>query len=310
MANAFLTPSVIAQAALATLYETCVAAQLVHRDYSSEFGAAKIGDTVTIRKPAVFEAKEYDQASGIEIQNATETGVPVKLNHHADTSFQITSRDLTLNIKDFRQQLLDPALESIAQKIDRDILAFRSDITQSIPGSRVGRKWNHPEALIDANTILNKNNVPLLDRHAIVGPTTQGEWLDSDILKNHNSSGDTEALREAYLGRRLFGFDPYWTQNITEPSGANSETGVAFHRTAVALVTRPLELPLGSANAATENYKGFGIRVVIGYDQKFKTDTVSVDTIYGVKVLDPKRAVLIKGLKADAADPAPAGNGS
>lgn len=306
MANIFLTPSVIAQAALATLYETTVMAQLVHRDYSDEF-AAKIGDTVTVRKPAVFEAKEFDPETGIEIQNATETGVPVKLNHHADTSFQITSKDLTLSIDNFRQRLLDPALESISQKIDRDILAFRSDITQTIPGSKAGRKWFKPEALIDANTMLNKNSVPLLDRHAVIGPVTQGEWLDSDLLKNHNSSGDTEALREAHLGRRLFGFDPYWTQNITEPTGTGSEIGVAFHRTAVALVTRPLELPMGSSNAAIENYKGFGIRVVIGYDQKYKTDTVSVDCLYGVKTLDASRAVLIKGLKADAEDPAPAG---
>ena len=64
MANTLLTPSVIAQAALATLYETTVAAQLVHRDYDSEF-VARVGDTVTIRKPAVFEAKEFDEATGI-----------------------------------------------------------------------------------------------------------------------------------------------------------------------------------------------------------------------------------------------------
>lgn len=310
MANTFLTPQVIAQAALATLYETCVAAQLVHRDYSSEF-AAKIGDTVTIRKPAVFEAKEYVQGNGITVQNATETGVAVTLNHHADTSFAITSRDLTMKIQDFRTQLLDPALESIAQKIDKDVLAFRSDITQVVGlgtgtglGTAAGRIWSKPESLIDAGTILNKNAVPALDRNAIIGPEANGHWLDSDLLKNHNSSGETEALREAYLGRRLFGFDPYWTQHIEQPAGSpatgapTTEVGVAFHRTAVALVTRPLELPLGSANATVENYKGFGIRVVIGYDQNHKTDTVSVDTIYGVKTLDAKRAVLIKGPNA------------
>jgi len=295
MANTFLTPQVIAKAALATLYETTVMGQLVHRDYSSEF-AAKIGDTVTIRKPAVFEAKEYVQGSGITVQNATETGVAVTLNHHADTSFAITNRDLSLKIQDFRTQLLDPALESISQKIDRDIIAaFHTDINQTV-GLKAGREWSKPEALIDAGTALNKNKVPALDRHAVIGPVTNGEWLDADILKNHNSSGDTEALREAYLGRRLFGFDPYWTQNIEEPTDPDeSEVGIAFHRTAVALVTRPLELPLGSANATVENYKGFGLRVVIGYDQNHKTDTVSVDTIYGIKTLDANRAVLIQG---------------
>lgn len=37
MANRFLTAAVIARQALANLYETTVAATLVHRDYEDEF---------------------------------------------------------------------------------------------------------------------------------------------------------------------------------------------------------------------------------------------------------------------------------
>ncbi|MFJ3393959.1 P22 phage major capsid protein family protein [Leifsonia aquatica] len=300
MANEILTPSKIAQAALATLYEVTIGAQLVHRDYDTEF-VAKVGDTITVRKPAVFEAKEYDPATGIEIQDAKENGVPVTLNHFADTSFAVTAKDLTLKLENFREQLLDPAMESIAQKIDRDLFKeFRAGITQSV-GVKAGREWNKPEALIDAGTILNVNSVPTTDRHAVVGPQTNGEWLDAPILKQANTSGSTEALREAYVGRRLFGFDPYWSQHIEQPATnpavgqPTTEVGVAFHRTAVALVTRQLELPMGATNAAIASYKGFGVRVVIGYDQKFKKDVVSIDTLYGIKVLDAKRAVLIKG---------------
>jgi len=300
MANTLLSPAVIARAALATLYEVTIGAQLVHRDYDSEF-IAKVGDTITVRKPATFEAQEFDPATGIVIQNATETSVPVVLNHFADTSFAVTSRDMTLKIENFAEQLLDPAMESIAQKIDRDLFKeFRAGITQTV-GARAGREYNKPEALIDAATILNMNAVPTTERRAVIGPQMNGDWLDTDLLKQVNTSGSTEALREAYLGRRLFGFDPYWSQHIEQPAenpavGApTTEVGVAFHRTAVALVTRQLELPQGAANAAIASYKGFGVRVVIGYDQAKKQDVVSIDTLYGIKVLDAKRAVLIKG---------------
>lgn len=300
MVNALLTPAVIAKAALATLYEVTIGAQLVHRDYDTEF-VSKVGDTVTVRRPATFEAKEFDPATGIEIQNATETGVPVVLNHFADTSFAVTSRDMTLKVENFAEQLLDPAMESIAQKIDRDLFKeFRAGITQTV-GAKAGREYNAPEALIDAATILNINAVPTTERRAVIGPQMNGDWLDTDLLKQANTSGSTEALREAYLGRRLFGFDPYWSQHIEQPAanpavGApTTEVGVAFHRTAVTLVTRQLELPSGAANAAIASYKGFGIRVVIGYDQSKKQDVVSIDTLYGIKVLDAKRAVLIKG---------------
>lgn len=303
MANTFLTPDVIARAALATLYENTVAAQLVHRDYSSEF-VGKVGDTITIRKPAVFEAQEFNPVTGIDIQTATETGIPVVLNHHADVSFEVTTRQLTLEIEDFATQLLDPAMEAISQKIDRDVLSFRNDITQEV-GTIAGAEWSKPEALIAAGVELDVNNVPLTERRAIVGPRTKGEWLKNDILKRADQSGSTAGLRQANFGGDLFGFTGYMSQNIGQPAGSpdpgdpTTEVSVAFHRTAVALVTRQLELPRGASNAAIQGYKGFGVRVVIDYDISKKKDIVSLDVLYGVKTLDAARAVLIKG--ADAA---------
>ena len=300
MANTLLTPSVIARAALANLYENCVMAQLVHRDYEPEF-ANKVGDTITVRKPAKFEAKEFNRANGIEIQNATETGVAVTLNHFADVSFAVTSEDLTLKIEDFSEQFLDPAMEAMAQKIDRDILALRADITQET-GVAPSSLWSTPEALVDAGAILDGKNVALNDRRAVVGPLTKAAWLKTDTLKPADRSGSTEALRDAGLGNRLFGFDPYMTQNIKVPSpqGAGistTEESLAFHKTAFALVTRPLALPQGtpSTQASIVNYKGFGLRLVYGYDITKKQDVVSLDCLYGTKTLDANRAVLIKG---------------
>lgn len=118
MANTFLTPSIIAKAALATLYETCVMAQLVHRDYEQEF-VSRVGDTISVRKPAVFQANEFNRAQGIQIQNASEGSVPITLNHFSDVSFAVTAEELTLEIEDFGTQLLNPAMEAISQKIDR-----------------------------------------------------------------------------------------------------------------------------------------------------------------------------------------------
>lgn len=304
MANTFLTPQVIADAALATLYENCVAAQLVHRDYDTAFAGA-VGDTVTIRKPAVFTIADndnFDPVTGIHIDDATETGIAVKLDQHVDKSFAVTSKDMTLNIKNFAEQLLNPAMESISQRIDRDVLKFRNDITNSV-GVATDAPWNKPEVLVDAGTELDIFNVLQTDRRVIVGPKTRGAWLKDPLLKTANQSGSTAGLRSGSVGSDLFGFEAFMSQNIGQPKAEGSqvagdpttEIGVAFHKTAVALVTRQLELPMGAANAAIANYKGFGIRVVIDYDQKFKKDVVSLDVLYGVKTLDKNRAVLIKG---------------
>lgn len=307
MANSFLTPSIIARAALATLYETTVMSNLVYRDYESEF--QNVGDTITIRKPAVFTAQEYSRANGITVQNATETGIPLTLNHFADVSFAVTSEDLTLNILDFGQQLLYPAMEAISQKIDRDVMALANDIVQEVgvvggtnpplAGQNV-YAYTNPRTAIDAGRVLTQRNVPSTGRRLVVGPITSAAWLGDPLFVQANQRGDTDGLQEANLGRRVFGFDPYQTQNVIQPStvtGASStEVGIAFHQTAMALAFRPLALPRGAQNAAIANYKGFGLRVVYDYDIDQKQDVVSIDCLYGTKVIDPNRAVLIKGI--------------
>lgn len=304
MANTFLTPDVIAKRALANLYESTVMAALVHRDYEPEF-AAKVGDTITIRKPAVFVANEYVRASGITVQDATESGVPVVLNHFADVSFAVTSEQMTLDIQDFDEQLLTPAMEAIAQKIDRDLLALRDDITAEVgdiaaAGPPATYLWSDPKVLIEAGKVLDVAKVPSTERRVVAGPTTSAEWLADSLFHEADKRGSTEGLMEASLGRRVFGFDPYMTQNIAVPSpqGAGistTEVGMAFHKTAFALAVRPLAIPRGAQNAAIANYKGFGLRVIYDYDMDKKQDVVSIDCLYGTKTLDANRAVLIKG---------------
>lgn len=307
MGNTFLTPDIIARAALATLYETTVMSNLVYRDYESEF--QQVGDTITIRKPTTFTAQEYNRADGINVQNATETGVPLVLNHFADVSFAVTSEDLTLNIMDFGEQLLNPAMEAISQKIDRDLhVDAVTNVTQEVgvvagtnpplPGANV-YAWNNPRTMIDAGRVLTQRNVPTTNRRAVVGPITQAAWLGDDLFNRADARGDTEGLREANLGRRVFGFDPYVSQNVVQAGSSSgsstTEVGLAFHNTAIALAFRPLALPRGAQNAAIANYKGFGLRVVYDYDIDQKQDVVSIDCLYGTKVLDPNRAVLVKG---------------
>lgn len=300
MANTFLTAQQIAQQALANLYETTVMASLVHRDYEAEF-ARKQGDAITIRKPTTFIANEYNRASGITVQDATENSVNMTLNHFADVSFAVTSEDMTLKMQDFDEQLLTPAMEAISQKIDRDILALRDDIVQEV-GVVAGDNewaWDNPRVAIDAGRVLDTQKVPQTERRVVVGPNIAAKWLGDPLFHEADKRGSTEGLTEASLGRRVFGFDPYMTQNIAKPAqtsgNSTTEVGLAFHKSALALAFRPLELPMGARDAAISNYKGFGLRVVYDYDMDKKQMVVSVDCLYGTKTLDANRAVLIKG---------------
>ena len=71
MANALITPSVIAKEALMQLENNLVLANNVHREYKKEF--VKVGDTVSIRKPVKFSVTDGATAS---IQDVTESSTP------------------------------------------------------------------------------------------------------------------------------------------------------------------------------------------------------------------------------------------
>lgn len=281
MGNTFLTPAVIAREALMLLRNNAVMANLVHRDYSDEF-VSGVGDTITVRKPASFAAKEYEGT--ITVQDATEGGVAVKMDKHLDVSFAVTAKQLTMDIDDFSAQLLVPAMQAFIDKVDQYLLGLKADITQKVPATE-----SIQNDVVDARSFLTKAAAPLNDRRFVYGTDTEAKLLKTDLFVSAEKVGDEgTALREASLGRK-FGMDFYVDQNA-DTAGVDA---IAFHKNAFALVTRPLALPMGAAQSSIVNYDGFGLRVVMDYDINKKTDTISIDMLCGVKTLDKNLAALI-----------------
>jgi hypothetical protein len=283
MANTILTPDIIAREALMVLRNNAVMANLVHRDYSNEF-VAGVGDTITIRKPAKFDAKEY--AGSITVQDATEGSVAVKMDKHLDVSFAVSSKELTMDIEDFSKQLLVPAMQAFQDKIDSYLLGLQSDITNKHTASGDAK-----DDVIEARKFLTAAAAPLTERRYVYGTDTEADLLKTELFISAEKVGDEgTALREASLGRK-FGMDFYVDQN----ADAVGLKAMAFHKNAFALVTRPLALPQGASKAAIVDYDGFGLRVVYGYDLDKKTDTISIDMVCGVKTLDKNLAAVVSG---------------
>ena len=288
MANTFLTPDIIAREALMVLRNNAVMANLVYRDYSSDFVGA-VGDTITVRKPASFVANEFTDT--ITVQDATEDSITIQMDKHLDVSFKVTAKQMSMDIEEFSRQLLVPAMQAFADKVDKYLLALESQVTGRVTpaGDAIT-----PADIIAARKMLTKNAAPQADRHLVVGSDAEADLLGNELFISAEKVGDEgSALREASLGRK-FGFDTYVDQNADNAAGSYTPA-LAFHRNAFALVTRQLALPMGAQNAAIVNYDGFGLRVVYGYDMATKSDTVSIDMLCGVKLLDEKLAAVIVG---------------
>lgn len=298
MANTIITPSIIAREVLDRLYENTLVSRFVYRNYEGDF-QGKQGDTISVRRPAQFTANTFVRATGITLQDAVETSFPVTLDTILDVSFAITAEELTLKVDDFSGRFLDPAAMAIAQKIEQTLLALAVGGTVTNAVGTDGTAPTSPQILVDARKILRDNNVPLGGNFAFLTTVTSAVFLKDALLNNAATAGDTAGLREASLGRR-FGFDLYESTNFPAISGPTTGTpgdSVVFHPTALALTMRTLQKPNGLPDTqyAAMDFNGFGLRVTQAYDMTKKQDVISIDALFGVKLLDAARIVKIRG---------------
>lgn len=75
---------------------------------------------------------------------------------------------------------------------------------------------------------------------------------------------------------------------------ANHTANLVFHENAFAFVTRPLVAPAGVESYVT-SFNGVTMRVVRGYDMKYKKEMLSMDVLYGYKTMYPELAVRYLG---------------
>lgn len=214
MANTFLTPEVVAKEALMCLQSNLVMADLVHRDYSDEF--VSVGDTVSIRKPAKFVAKNFTGQTSA--QDITEGSVPVKLDRFRDITVAVDAKQLSLDIADFSAQVVEPAMQAIAQAIDEDLLAV------GIAGAGYVREGTEDASdladIADLAKKLDMNKAPMANRSLVMCPEHKYRYALTDNLSKVSYAGDSAALRDALLGK-VYTLETYMDQNV--PVTASSE---------------------------------------------------------------------------------------
>ena len=76
---------------------------------------------------------------------------------------------------------------------------------------------------------------------------------------------------------------------------ATHTANVGFQKDAIALVSRPLAPAIGGAQSSSLSFEGLNLRVTWGYDMDTKANKLSMDMIYGIKVLRNQHIVRLLG---------------
>jgi hypothetical protein len=169
----------------------------VVREYDKDFGkqGAQIGTILNIRKPPKYTGRS---GQGLSTEDAIETVVQLVLTTQFGVDTTFTSEDFTLNIENFSDRFLKPAMARIANKIDADGLLQYLNVANS-----VGVPGTPPNALLtylQAMQKLNDNAAAKTPRAIIINQAMEPPIVDALKGLFQSSERIREQYEEGYMG--------------------------------------------------------------------------------------------------------------
>jgi hypothetical protein len=221
MANTLLTPTAVTREALRILHQKLNFIGNIDRQYDSSFAVegAKIGNSLKVRLP-----NEYTVRTGaaINVQDTTENSETITMATQKGVDVEFSSADLTTDLDDFGQRILEPMMSVLAANIESDALSMFKDVYNQV---------NNVGSSATFSTVLNGRK-KLVDN--LAGSTNLKCNLDTqtnvdmvDVLKGlfQDSASISKQYKEGMLGRTA-GFEFF--ENTMMPrhtTGSDDGTG-------------------------------------------------------------------------------------
>ena len=208
-----LTPTMITRKALDVLHQKLNFVGNVNRQYDDRFAetGAKIGTSVNIRMPPKYVVKT---GASISHQDHTERSTPLTVSsqYHVDVSF--TTVELTMDLDDFSDRVIDPAMAQLAAKIEGDAFAVAYKLVNNYTNASTDALMTYKAFQQGGANITNQLG-PLSQRCACLSPDSQVEFNDAVKGLFQSQENIRKQYREGMMGR-TGGFDVY--ENTLVPS--------------------------------------------------------------------------------------------
>jgi len=273
MANTILTIDDIAREALMLLRSTLVGVKLFDRRYEANFtGNEMIGDTIRIRRRGSGTVREF--TSSITVDDITESNVNLVLEKHYDLSFAVTSKQWTLDLQSFSEQLLAPNVLKMAEQID----AYALTKLKHLPniGGTGETSWDGSTAVLPGalpttighlaaiNRKLDEQKVPMAERVQLVSPAYKQALLSIDSFVEADKRGDGgTALEQARMGQ-LMSMSHFMDQNVDSSTVHTSGT-MDTALTSAAVAVGATSIPYDTGDEVSGTFKEGDIVYIAGY---------------------------------------------
>jgi hypothetical protein len=187
----------ITNEALRVLHASCAFLKGVDKQHDSAFAnaGAKIGSTLRIRKPPKYVIRT---GVTIDVQDSTETYVSLPVTSRAGVDMAFTSADLTLDIDQFSNRFIKPAVSVIASYIDYDALSMTLDVYNSVgtPGTTPANLqiWGDAAARLDRDLAPRDGN-----RMVVLDPDAQARTVYGNSTLFHAGDSIADQYRNGVM---------------------------------------------------------------------------------------------------------------
>lgn len=294
MANITITsaadaiPKMWLSRALGRLKAQLVLGRLARRD--GDEAVAQFGDTVNIVKRGALTVRTKAPNTGVTTDAPTNTKVAVVLDKHKYVAWHAEDAASAKGIQSGLDYAQDAA-DALAESIEGDLLALYTEIAESVG---TGGTALDEAAILAARKKLNELRCPQLGRILVLSPGAEGSVLALDKFTRADARGDGgDALREGLLGR-IYGFDTYLSQLVTQTAGPPvTDHNIACHPDAFMLVTRAMPLPASGSGALGVVMVDPDLNIAMRYTRQWDSNELKtkhvIDCLYGVKAVDEDR---------------------
>lgn len=259
MANTLLNTNKILDESLMILENNLVMSSRINQEYSDQFArsGAKVGATVNVRKPVRFLGRT---GAALGVENVVETVVPVTLDQQIGVDFQFSSTELTLNIDEFANRYLKPAMANIANRIDLATTALYTTVANQV--GTAGTTPNDIKVLLDAGVRLDQEAAPRDGQRCVVwDPAANGSMIKA-AAGLFNAPKPISEQYESGIFVPALGFDIGMDQNVqvvTSGTRTNGTVSGAGQTGSTLLVTG---LGAGGTVAAGDTFTIAGVFAV------------------------------------------------
>lgn len=275
MPNTTLTADIIAKEALAVLENELGWMSKIHRAHEDEFSNSvngyKVGDTISIRRPADFTVRT---GATLSTQDVIEGKVTLQINQQIGVDFEFSSTDLTLKINDLSERVIKPAMSNIINHVANDVLSTAYAGFYNWAGTP-GQTINSFTDFSNGPKRLDLMAVPAADRLAILSPDDHWAMVGAATALN-NTGAESSAYRNGRLGM-LGGVDTYMSQVVPTHTNGTADGTTPVIKGASQTVTYDTAKNTWTMSLNTD-----------GWDASSTLTAGTVFTINGVFMVNPK----------------------